>query len=242
MPREYTPLPFEYYEEMQDLTNEEFGELVRALILYARDGKEISCEGKGNIFRVRLMRKDDHYAKANEEEEKRKKKRSDHAKTAINARWNIPENTDEETSIPENVIPNQSNPNQDQTNPNQDQSNPIVLKSLRSSCSELNLSSEPEEAPVVKIPLNDKSEYPIYQRDIEKWQAVYQAVDVMDQVQRMPLWFEANPAKKKTAKGILRFINSWLAKEQDHGGAAQAAGGRKQGAGEKKAPTLTEFD
>ena len=92
MPREYTPLPFEYFEEMQDLTDEEFGELMRALILYARDGKEISCKGKGNIFRVRLMHKDNHYAKANEEEQQRKAIRSNSARKSVSARYSNSEN------------------------------------------------------------------------------------------------------------------------------------------------------
>jgi len=31
-------------------------------------------------------------------------------------------------------------------------------------------------------------------------------------------WLDANPAKRKTKKGILRFVNTWLSKEQDKGG------------------------
>ena len=32
-------------------------------------------------------------------------------------------------------------------------------------------------------------------------------------------WLDANPTKRKTSRGIKRFVNSWLAKEQDKGGA-----------------------
>ena len=31
-------------------------------------------------------------------------------------------------------------------------------------------------------------------------------------------WLNANPKKRKTKAGILRFVNSWLSREQDRGG------------------------
>ncbi len=31
-------------------------------------------------------------------------------------------------------------------------------------------------------------------------------------------WLDANPTKRKTARGIKRFVNSWLARAQDKGG------------------------
>ena len=73
------------------------------------------------------------------------------------------------------------------------------------------------------------------------WQETYQAVDVYQQLKEIRSWSDANPAKRKTQKGVRRFINMWLAKEQDKGGSPQDAGGRKQGPGAKKAPVLTEF-
>ena len=30
-------------------------------------------------------------------------------------------------------------------------------------------------------------------------------------------WLDANPSKRKTKRGILRFVNGWLAREQDKG-------------------------
>ena len=75
----------------------------------------------------------------------------------------------------------------------------------------------PSEPPVITITLNDKSEYPIYQTDIVSWQELYPAVDVMQQLRSMKGWCNSNPSKRKTKKGIKRFINNWLAKEQDKG-------------------------
>lgn len=77
--------------------------------------------------------------------------------------------------------------------------------------------------PVIQLPLNDKSEYPIQQGQAEEWRTLYPAVDVMQELRKMRGWLEANPAKRKTPRGILRFVNSWLAREQDKGRLSCAA-------------------
>ena len=75
--------------------------------------------------------------------------------------------------------------------------------------------SEPQDPPILSLILNTKEEYPIYKIDIEAWHDLYPAVDVIGELRKMKGWLMANPSKRKTKKGILRFINSWLAKEQD---------------------------
>lgn len=69
--------------------------------------------------------------------------------------------------------------------------------------------------PVITITLNDKSEYPIYQSDIDKWQELYQSVDIMRELRKMKGWADSNPTKRKTKNGVKRFINAWLSREQD---------------------------
>lgn len=71
------------------------------------------------------------------------------------------------------------------------------------------------EPSIITITLNDKSEYPIYQSMIDEWNELYPNVDVLQELRKMKGWSNANPAKRKTKKGIQRFINAWLAREQD---------------------------
>lgn len=73
----------------------------------------------------------------------------------------------------------------------------------------------PIEPSIITITLNDKSEYPIYQSMIDEWNELYPSVDVLQELRKMKGWSNANPAKRKTKKGIQRFINAWLAREQD---------------------------
>lgn len=86
----------------------------------------------------------------------------------------------------------------------------------------------PSSPVAISIILNDKSEYPITEADVDSWKALYPAVDVMQELRKMKGWADANPTKRKTKAGIKRFINSWLAKEQDryHGPNGQTGGGQ----------------
>ena len=72
--------------------------------------------------------------------------------------------------------------------------------------------------PTISLPLNDGSSFEIFQSDIDVWSNLYPAVDVMQQLRNMAGWIDGNPSKRKTRSGIKRFINSWLAKEQNKGG------------------------
>lgn len=80
------------------------------------------------------------------------------------------------------------------------------------------LASVPEEPPVILFPLNDGTEYPVPREKCREWEGLYPAVDVMQQLRSMKGWLDANPKKRKTKNGIIRFVNGWLAKEQNRGG------------------------
>lgn len=85
-------------------------------------------------------------------------------------------------------------------------------------CSELETATEPPEAPVITLLLNTGAEHSVLQSDVSGWMELYPAVDVMQCLRNMKGWLIANPTKRKTARGITRFITTWLQKEQDRGG------------------------
>lgn len=73
----------------------------------------------------------------------------------------------------------------------------------------------PEEQPIITIPLNDGSEYPVNRQQFNEWITLYPAVDVLAELRKMRGWCLENKAKRKTARGIGRFIVGWLSREQD---------------------------
>lgn len=117
-----------------------------------------------------------------------------------------------------------SNGQQTKTLDNKCVRNPIQSESKTESesnqniCSEPQAAAEPEEMPVITLLLNTGEEYPVMQKDVVGWMELYPAVDVMQELRSMKGWCTSNPTKRKTARGISRFINSWLAKTQNSGG------------------------
>jgi len=89
---------------------------------------------------------------------------------------------------------------------------------------------EPEGAPggedpvLGTLPLNTGEDYSVTESLVQEYAALYPAVDVLQQFRAMKGWLLANPARKKTKRGVRRFINGWLAKEQDRGGTLRPRG------------------
>lgn len=84
-------------------------------------------------------------------------------------------------------------------------------------------SPPPEAVPdvletVIALPLNTGEEHPVTGGEVETWQDLYPAVDVMQELRNMRGWLLGNKTRRKTRHGIGRFIQSWLAKEQNRGG------------------------
>ena len=50
---------------------------------------------------------------------------------------------------------------------------------------------------------------------LAEWQAVYPAVNIPEQHRRAHAWVMANIAKRKTATGMPKFLNTWFANHQD---------------------------
>ncbi|WP_407545983.1 helix-turn-helix domain-containing protein [Vibrio parahaemolyticus] len=87
---------------------------------------------------------------------------------------------------------------------------------------------EPEVIPEFLIPTNRKGEfYEVYPSEIQENESLYPAVDVRQQYRNMVGWSNSTPHKRKTRKGMPKFINSWLSREQDRGGSKVPQSGSK---------------
>lgn len=92
---------------------------------------------------------------------------------------------------------------------------------------------EPEnpasEPPVMTIILNTKEEFPFYQSDIDQYSELYPAVDVLQEFRKMKGWCMDNPSRRKTKRGIRKFVNSWLSRAQDRSGGYRGQSGGQAG-------------
>lgn len=62
MARDYTPVPFEFLEEMDGLSDEEYGRLIRGMQRYSMIGEEPELEGTERLFWKRCRNTIDRYA------------------------------------------------------------------------------------------------------------------------------------------------------------------------------------
>ena len=114
-----------------------------------------------------------------------------------------------------------------------------------SSCVEPETGSTP---PIIGLPLNDGTEYGVTEEQCKEWAELYPAVDVPQQLRNMRGWLLANKDRRKTKRGVGRFITAWLSREQDRGrggggahGAVPSAGTNQNHTGKKWGVSVVEL-
>lgn len=80
MARNYAALPHEYLDECADLSDAEFGRLIRALLEYSKTGREVTLSGGEKYLWRRVRGQEDRYQESYEST-------SDKRKAAANKRW-----------------------------------------------------------------------------------------------------------------------------------------------------------
>lgn len=67
MARDYAAVPHEYREEMSDLSDAEFGRLMRALLLYSETGEPMALRGNERFHAKRVMAEEDRHRRSYDE-------------------------------------------------------------------------------------------------------------------------------------------------------------------------------
>ena len=70
-------------------------------------------------------------------------------------------------------------------------------------------------APVEAVPLADGSEWQCPLPDYEEYVRLYPGVDVAKEFRKIRAWSNSNKEKRKTRRGVKRFVNGWLSRAQD---------------------------
>ena len=75
---------------------------------------------------------------------------------------------------------------------------------------------------------------------IEAWQQAYPNVDVLGECRKAHAWIVANPGRRKTPKGMPKFLVNWLSRAVNRGGSAWGGPGATRLPG--TVPTVTDAD
>lgn len=131
----------------------------------------------------------------------------------------------------EQVVPLEGNKHSRKATPVKGSQTPKTSKAIReesentsysppSAASDSEQAASPvEEKPLAKLlgtlPLNDGTDFEIRADLVAELQPLYPAIDVLAELKGMKGWLIGNPKNRKTRKGVMRFITSWLARSQD---------------------------
>ena len=88
-------------------------------------------------------------------------------------------------------------------------------KDLKTSSETIKNCSKQVEKIFIEIILNDKNYHKVTEKEVERYEKLYPAVNIESEIRKMVGWCESNPTRRKTKRGINSFINAWLAKKQD---------------------------
>ena len=103
----------------------------------------------------------------------------------------------------------QSNNNQITTNKNDKNNKNIKEK-------EIDKEKESFSQVVLTMMIDTGDEYEITESMLKEWQQLHPKVNVLEEMQKMKAWLYANPNKRKTKRGMKRFINSWLSSSKSY--------------------------
>lgn len=197
-----------YLDSMEELNDTERGRLFTACLIYSKTGEAPQLRGNERFVFPTLKAQID---RDKATYDSRCKKNSDN----IRKRWNT-DVYDGEQPCTNDTKTKEKEKEKTKEKAKDNYIPPSVV------CGELP-SSPP---PAAVLPLVDGTDFEISVETVAELSGLYPAVDVAQQLRSMRGWLLANPKNRKTKAWIMRFVNSWLSREQN---SARPAANQKPG-------------
>lgn len=97
---------------------------------------------------------------------------------------------------------------------------PIPASVWNSSPAQMEAVKPPETT--MAFPCNGPvKEWPLPDTAVAEWQSTYPGLDVLTECRKARQWCIDNPLKRKTARGMTKFLGGWLMRANDRGGASR---------------------
>lgn len=186
-----------FYEAIKELPNEEFAKCARAILEYGIEGKEQEEAGIAKSIFIMARPQIDANNKRYEN----------------GAKGGRPRKPNEENKKPSD---NQKKPSNNQAITT-GKPNVNVNDNVNENGSNNNITTSPETkiAPASTFTLSDGTEYEVSENDVVKYEQLYPAVNVRQELRNIKGWCDANPKNRKTRSGAKRFLNAWLSRTQN---------------------------
>ena len=70
--------------------------------------------------------------------------------------------------------------------------------------------------------------WPLVESQLAEWRPLFPSVDLMAECRKALAWVQASPERRKTAKGMRKFLVGWFGRNQNSGGSRGIVGGRQR--------------
>ena len=204
-----------FYEAIQNLPEPEQVKAYTAIMEYALNGVQPEIDGVAAAIFLLVKPQIDANNKRYENGKRPKAKREEN-KPEANQKQN---QSEKEAKEKQNESKPEAKPKQEETESEANE-NVNVKENVNVNANVLNTSvasdpgdSSPQEKNGLKMLLKGGEEYLIDSGQIEIYKELFPEIDVEQQLRFMCSWCLQNPAKRKTSRGVGRFINGWLTKE-----------------------------
>ncbi len=208
----YFCLYLDMAETFDDLTDEEAGKAIKALLAYC-NGREVQPLSGGSKIVYGLLRRQ--FERDSESYETKRIKLSENGKKGGRPKAN--------ESKENQLLFSESKKSQEEEKEEEEYKDKEKEKENIYSSERNKVPSSPE---FCKLILNDGKHHVITEADVDHFKQLYPAVNIESELRKMVGWLESNPTKRKTSRGVSRFVNSWLARQQDKGGSGSVPKGK----------------
>ncbi len=101
--------------------------------------------------------------------------------------------------------------------------------------------------PCIRHPRSGEMEWALSPRQLERWEEIFPAMDVLGELRKAREYLTLRSERRKTARGMPKFLFAWLARGQDNGrylrrSSPAASGSAAGSAGAAASPEPTLFD
>ena len=214
--RSHLKVYLDFEDRAEALSDVEKGRLLLAMVRYATSGEAPSLSGNERFvfpfFKAEIDREIANYDQ----------KVANGNKGGRPAKPKVTEAKPKKTESKPKKTENNLNAQEEDKDKDEDKDEDKDKDEDSTSCAAAS-ATPPESDVFMRLLTVDGKEYPVTFTDISKAKQLYPAVDVEQEIRNMYGWLDGNPRNRKTWDGMKRFINSWLAKEQNRARPAKIA-------------------
>ena len=216
----YVKAYFDWIEQTAALSDAERGRLFIAILEYARSGREPKLDGRESILFPAFK------ATIDRDKEKSHQNALNGAKGGLAKSSKSKQKLAKSSKVYPTKDKDKDKDKEEDKDGVRELSDPKSLNKTSSSSDPTGCGEADALPPAAELELVDGTLFQISQKDVVSLSTAYPDVEVLQQLREMEIWTQANPQNRKTARGIKRFVCSWLSREQDKAAARKNAPGK----------------